>query len=112
MYMIDDCRFKICRLNATWEGRLVGGLREPWPILELRKRSKLKYTHHRINKNRFQFSEVFVQLRGMQFHIFCRFIEIEMYKAVLGDPEVTANIFCKSRNLSNKDTQNYSTDLR
>ena len=28
------------------------------------------------------------------------------------DPEVTANIYCKSRNLPNTDTQNYSTDLR
>ena len=31
---------------------------------------------------------------------------------LLGDPEVTANIYCKSRNLTNTDTQNYSTDLR
>ena len=31
---------------------------------------------------------------------------------ILGDPEVTANIYCKSRNLPNTDTQNYSTDLR
>ena len=31
---------------------------------------------------------------------------------VLGDPEVTANIYCKSRSLPNTDTQNYSTDLR
>ena len=31
---------------------------------------------------------------------------------VMGDPEVTANIYCKSRNLPNTDTQNYSTDLR
>ena len=31
---------------------------------------------------------------------------------LLGDPEVTANIYCKSRNLPKKDTQNYSTDLR
>ena len=30
---------------------------------------------------------------------------------LLGDPEVTANIFCISRNLPNTDTQNYSTDL-
>ena len=30
----------------------------------------------------------------------------------LGDSEVTANIYCKSRNLPNTDTQNYSTDLR
>ena len=32
--------------------------------------------------------------------------------AVLGDPEVTANIYCKSPNLPNTDAQNYSTDLR
>ena len=31
---------------------------------------------------------------------------------ILGDPEVTANIYCKSRNHPNTDTQNYSTDLR
>ena len=31
---------------------------------------------------------------------------------VLGDPEVTANIYRKSRNLPKTDTQNYSTDLR
>ena len=33
-------------------------------------------------------------------------------KNILGDPEVTANIYCKSHNLPNTDTQNYSTDLR
>jgi len=31
---------------------------------------------------------------------------------LLGDPEATANIYCKTRNLPNKDTQNYSTELR
>ena len=31
---------------------------------------------------------------------------------ILGDPEVTANIYCKSRNLPNTDTQIYSTQLR
>ena len=31
---------------------------------------------------------------------------------LLDDPEVTANIYCKSRNLPNTDTQNYSTDLQ
>ena len=31
---------------------------------------------------------------------------------ILGDPEVTANIYCKSCNLPNTKTQNYSTDLR
>ena len=31
---------------------------------------------------------------------------------ILSDPEVTANIYCKSRNLPNTDTQNNSTDLR
>ena len=30
---------------------------------------------------------------------------------LLGDPEVTANIYCKLRKLPNTDTQNYSTDL-
>ena len=30
----------------------------------------------------------------------------------LVDPEVTANIYCKSRNLHNTDTQNYTTDFR
>ena len=33
-------------------------------------------------------------------------------ESVLGDPEVTANIVCKSRNLPGTYTQNYSTDLR
>ena len=33
-------------------------------------------------------------------------------RGVLGDPEVTANINCKSRNLANIDTRNHSTDLR
>ena len=31
---------------------------------------------------------------------------------LLGDPEVTANIYCKSCNLPNTDTQKHSTDLR
>ena len=31
---------------------------------------------------------------------------------LLGDPEVTTNIYYKSRNLPNTDTQNYSTDYR
>ena len=31
---------------------------------------------------------------------------------LLGVPKVTANVYCKSRNLPNTDTQNYSTDLR
>ena len=31
---------------------------------------------------------------------------------VLGDPEFTANIYCKSRNLPYTDTQNFSTHLR
>ena len=31
---------------------------------------------------------------------------------ILGDSEVTTNIYCKSSNLPNTDTQNYSTDLR
>ena len=31
---------------------------------------------------------------------------------ILGDLEITANIYCKSRNLPNTDRQIYSTDLR
>ena len=31
---------------------------------------------------------------------------------ILGDPEVTANIYCKSRNLPDTDTQNDRTDMR
>ena len=34
------------------------------------------------------------------------------FYVIVGDPEVTANIYCKSCNLPNTDTQNYSTDLR
>ena len=33
-------------------------------------------------------------------------------RQLLGDPEVTANMYCKSRNLPNTETENYSTDLR
>ena len=55
---------------------------------------------------------------------FCRTLSVTILKGnktncykgflyqLLGDPEVTANIYCKSRNLPNTDTQNYSTDLR
>ena len=32
--------------------------------------------------------------------------------SMLGDPEITASIYCKSSTLPNTDTQNYSTDLR
>ena len=35
-----------------------------------------------------------------------------IWQCVLGDPEVTANIYCKSRKFPNIDTQNYSTELR
>ena len=38
--------------------------------------------------------------------------EADSPQSILGDPEVTANIYCKSRNLPNTDTQNYSTDLQ
>ena len=31
---------------------------------------------------------------------------------LLGGPEVTANIYCKSRNLANTETQNDSANLR
>ena len=34
------------------------------------------------------------------------------YTYILGDPEVTANIYYKSCNLANTDKQIYSTDLR
>ena len=33
-------------------------------------------------------------------------------REILGDPKVTENIYCKTCNLSNTDTQNHSTDLR
>ena len=39
-------------------------------------------------------------------------IVIPYLAKLLGEPEVTANIYCKSRYLTNKDTQDYSTDLR
>ena len=37
---------------------------------------------------------------------------IFLFVIILGDPEVTANIYCISHNLPNTDTQNYSTDLQ
>ena len=37
---------------------------------------------------------------------------VSIYEELLGDPEVTANIYCKSRNFPNIYTQKYSTDLR
>ena len=40
------------------------------------------------------------------------FVSLSIYKYTGGDPEVTANIYGKSRNLPNTDTQNNSTDLR
>ena len=36
----------------------------------------------------------------------------EYIKYILGDPEVTANIYCKSRHLPNRETRNYRTDFR
>ena len=39
-------------------------------------------------------------------------VRVPWAEILLGDPEVTANIYCKSRNLPITDTQNYSTDLR
>ena len=36
---------------------------------------------------------------------------LRIFIHVLGDPEVTANIYFKSRNLPNTDTQKHSTDL-
>ena len=55
--------------------------------------------------------KLFVSIPKNMFVIFIRFEGI-CYSQVLGDPEVTANIYCKSRNLTDTDTQNYSTDLR
>ena len=40
------------------------------------------------------------------------YTKVAVTQVRLGDPEVTANMYCKSRNLPNTDTQNYSTDLR
>ena len=40
------------------------------------------------------------------------YINVSFGSYILGDPGVTANIYCKSRNPPNTDTQNYSTDLR
>ena len=42
-----------------------------------------------------------------------RFLKTNILKlSILGDPEVTANIYCNSRNHPIMDAQNYSTDLR
>ena len=38
--------------------------------------------------------------------------DLTIQTLLLGDPEVTANIYRKTRNIPNTDTQNYSTDLR
>ena len=43
---------------------------------------------------------------------FLQTLLIDINEYLLGDPEVTANIYGKSRNLPNTDTQNYSTDFR
>ena len=45
-------------------------------------------------------------------HVYTLVVFFSPFNLVLGDPEVTANIYCKSRNLPNTDTQNHSTDLR
>ena len=45
----------------------------------------------------------------------CPYINVLLLEGnseILGNSEVTANIYYKSRNLPNTDTQNYSTDLR
>ena len=36
----------------------------------------------------------------------------KFWTEILGDPEVTANIYCKKRNLPNTDSQNDCVDLR
>ena len=62
------------------------------------------------------FLEHTVQLTMKNKIYFLTFVQIPIERTVhnelLGDPEVTENIYCKSRNLPNTDTQNYSTDLR
>ena len=40
------------------------------------------------------------------------YIMDRIHTYTLGNPEITANKYCKSRNLPNADTQNCSTDLR
>ena len=35
-----------------------------------------------------------------------------LFNYITGVPYISANIYCKSRNLPNTDTQNYSTDFR
>ena len=50
-----------------------------------------------------------IQILGFKDHFF---VYLSRKIMVLGDPEVTANIYFKSRNLPNTDTQNYGTVLR
>ena len=45
-------------------------------------------------------------------HVYTLVVFFSPFNLVLGDPEATANICCKSRNLPNTDMENYSTDLR
>ena len=40
------------------------------------------------------------------------FRSLELLAKILGDSEFTANVYGKSLNLPNTDTQNYSADLR
>ena len=52
-------------------------------------------------------------------HLFVLFLSVCLFVCpcvcvliyILGDQEVTANIYCKLRNLPNTDSQNYSTDM-
>ena len=52
----------------------------------------------------------FVQEDVSIFILWVYYKNLTGFSDILGDPEVTANIYYKSRNLTNQDTQNYSTD--
>ena len=47
-----------------------------------------------------------------QVHFFCLLFVFFFYFYLQSVPYITANIYCKSRNLPNTDTRNYSIDLR
>ena len=51
----------------------------------------------------------------LNFHLYIITVNPEYFVkriSILGDPEVTANMYCKLRNLPNTDTENDSTDMR
>ena len=55
---------------------------------------------------------LFCEVANLQTMVNVSICYVSLGSTVLGDQEVTVNIYCKSRNLPNTDTQNYSTDLR